>query len=299
MESSDSARPRTLPALSWQDPDRWAGCGLAEIGEVPDEATTTSAEKWRTISTLALCVIGVGVSGYTLWVHYEPGALICASGGTIDCRAVLTSSESVILGIPIPYFGIFFFITMGALSLPVSWRAVPRWVHLARLATAIAGIGSVIYLLYTELFTVKKICLWCTSVHLITFLLFIIVVTSTPGLLFRLRSLPMITSTRRHVDLKTSRPPSPSHASDQAGLASRWPRCRLLESTSAAGRMGQADSRVTLASSSSSAGCRLYVPAFRYLLPAPGRFSRSFQTQTALLFGVASERTPPEYQYGS
>jgi uncharacterized membrane protein len=135
----------------------------------------------------------MAVSAYTLWVHYNPGALICASVGTIDCRAVLTSPESVILHIPVPYFGVVFFVAMGALSLPVAWRAT-AWVHWARLALAIVGIASVIYLLYTELFTVKKICLWCTSVHLITFVLFIIVVTSTPTLLARSRFLAHLNS---------------------------------------------------------------------------------------------------------
>jgi uncharacterized membrane protein len=137
----------------------------------------------------------MGVSIYTLWVHYNPGALICASTGGIDCRAVLTSSESVIFGVPVPYFGILFFLTIGALSLPVAWRSVSWRVHWARLVVATSGIGMVMYLLYTELFTVKKICLWCTSVHVITFVLFIVVVTSTPTLLARSR---LVTDDRFH-----------------------------------------------------------------------------------------------------
>ncbi|MBO0808979.1 MAG: hypothetical protein J2P32_11850, partial [Actinobacteria bacterium] len=40
------------------------------------------------------------------------------------------------------------------------------------------GIGFVIYLIYVELFVVNAICLWCTSVHVITFVLFCLVVTS-------------------------------------------------------------------------------------------------------------------------
>jgi len=141
------------------------------------------------VSTLALCAIGMAVSVYTLSVHYEPGALICASAGGIDCRAVLTSSESVIFGVPVPYFGILFFLAMGALSLPLAWQSVSSRVHWARLAMATSGIGMVMYLLYTELFTVKKICLWCTSVHVITFVLFIVVVTNTPTLLARSRKI--------------------------------------------------------------------------------------------------------------
>jgi uncharacterized membrane protein len=36
----------------------------------------------------------------------------------------------------------------------------------------VVGIGFVLYLVYAELFTIGSICLYCTSVHVITFLLF-------------------------------------------------------------------------------------------------------------------------------
>ena len=38
----------------------------------------------------------------------------------------------------------------------------------------------IIYLINAELFTIKAICLWCTSVHVITFLLFVLIMTTTP-----------------------------------------------------------------------------------------------------------------------
>ena len=49
----------------------------------------------------------------------------------------------------------------------------------------LTGIGSVVYLVSTELFTIKKICLWCTGVHAVTFALFVVVVTGTPALVDR------------------------------------------------------------------------------------------------------------------
>ena len=122
---------------------------------------------------------------YTLWVHYHPGSLICVSGGEIDCQAVLTSAQSKVLGIPVPFFGIAFFLGMCALCLPAAWRTSATWVHGLRLAGVVVGIASVIYLVSTELFTVKKICLWCSGVHLVTLVLFIIVVTASPELLTR------------------------------------------------------------------------------------------------------------------
>jgi uncharacterized membrane protein len=42
----------------------------------------------------------------------------------------------------------------------------------------VVGIVFVLYLLYTELFTIRSICLWCTSVHVITFALFVLIMFS-------------------------------------------------------------------------------------------------------------------------
>ena len=51
-----------------------------------------------------------------------------------------------------------------------------REVHLVRMAALMAGIGFVLYLLYAELFIIGSICLYCTSVHAITFMLFVLTV---------------------------------------------------------------------------------------------------------------------------
>ena len=133
-----------------------------------------------------LCGIGLALAGYTLWVHVTP--VPCMR----ECRsrrlsAVLTSAQSVVIGIPVPVYGIVFFLALGALCLPAAWRSSDARIHLLRLAVAAVGIVTVLYLISTELFTVKKICLWCTGVHLVTFALFVIVVTSTPLLLERTR----------------------------------------------------------------------------------------------------------------
>ncbi len=140
---------------------------------------------WRPAVTLVLCAIGLGLSSYTLWVHFHPGSLVCLSAGPIDCQAVLTSAQSVVFGIPVPVFGLVFFLGMGALCLPAAWQAASAWVHWLRLAGVVVGIATVIYLVSTELFTVKKICLWCSGVHLVTLALFVIVVTATPALVER------------------------------------------------------------------------------------------------------------------
>ncbi len=41
------------------------------------------------------------------------------------------------------------------------------------------GVGFVAYLVYTELFTLDAICLWCTAVHVITLGLFAVIALGT------------------------------------------------------------------------------------------------------------------------
>lgn len=65
-----------------------------------------------------------------------------------------------------------------ALHTPWAWQAPGAAIRWARLGGLAAGMAFVLYLVYTELFTLDAICLWCTSVHVITFLLFAFGVTT-------------------------------------------------------------------------------------------------------------------------
>ena len=57
----------------------------------------------------------------------------------------------------------------------MAWRSRRREIALARLGSVIVGVGFVLYLVYVEVIQVGAICLWCTSVHVMTFLLFVLV----------------------------------------------------------------------------------------------------------------------------
>ncbi len=108
---------------------------------------------------------------------------MCSDSGAINCLKVTTSPQSVIFGIPVAMLGLAYFVPMLALCLPVAWRSADRRIHLARLALSVVGVGMILYLLIAELFIIKAICLWCSSVHLVTFILFVIIVTSSPVVL--------------------------------------------------------------------------------------------------------------------
>jgi uncharacterized membrane protein len=140
--------------------------------------------RWQPIATLLLSVAGLGVSVYLTITHFDTHlALACPKTTTFNCETVTTSAQSHIAGIPVAVLGLAFFVPMIALCLPAAWRSEDRRVHLARLALSITGVGMIIYLIVAELFLIKAICLWCSSVHLITFILFVIIVTASPVVL--------------------------------------------------------------------------------------------------------------------
>lgn len=139
--------------------------------------------RWQPIASLVLCVYGLGASIYLTITHFQPKALACVSNATFNCEKVTQSPQSEIVGIPVAILGLAFFVPMLLLCLPVAWRAADRRIHLARLAMVLIGMGMVLYLISAELFVIKAICLWCSSVHAATFLLFIIVATASPTVL--------------------------------------------------------------------------------------------------------------------
>jgi uncharacterized membrane protein len=132
--------------------------------------------------TLLFAVIGVGVASYLTVEHFSGATHLagCSTGnGTINCGAVTTSAESHILGIPVALLGLLYFVAAIPLLLPVAWRSVDPRLRLLRQAGAIAGLGFVCWLVFAELAKIHHICEYCTSVHIITLILFVLITYGT------------------------------------------------------------------------------------------------------------------------
>jgi uncharacterized membrane protein len=139
--------------------------------------------RWPAVTTLVLSVLGLAVSVYLTIEHYTSSTtLACPETGVINCQKVTTSAESSIVGIPVALLGLIFFVAMLPLCLPAAWRSRRPELRWGRLAFTLVGIGFVIYLVYTELFTLDAVCLWCTAVHVITVLLFAVVALGTASM---------------------------------------------------------------------------------------------------------------------
>ena len=143
--------------------------------EVRDEPAERGPAPWLQITTFVLALAGLGVSIYLTIAHFTESALAgCSESGLVNCTKVTTSAQSYVFGIPVAVLGLAFFVFAVVIMSPWAWRASRREIHLARIASLVVGIGFVLYLVYAELFTIGSICLYCTSVHVITFVLFVL-----------------------------------------------------------------------------------------------------------------------------
>ena len=152
-----------------------AAARTPRAAEVTDEVAERGPAPWLQITTLVLALAGLGVSIYLTIAHFTESSLAgCSESGLVNCTKVTTSPESYVFGIPVAVLGLAFFVFAVAIMSPWAWQSARREIHLARLASMVVGIGFVLYLIYAELFTIGSICLYCTSVHAITFVLFVL-----------------------------------------------------------------------------------------------------------------------------
>ena len=159
-----------------------------EVIEPAEVATPDGPPAWFQWTTLVLAVIGLGISIYETYAHYNGNKLLgCSSNphATFDCGAVITSSQSMVFNIfPVAVLGLAFYVVAVPLFSPWGWRftgrgrITQREVSWLRLVSVIVGMGFVMYLIYAEVAQIKNICEYCTGVHIVTFLLFCMTVVS-------------------------------------------------------------------------------------------------------------------------
>ena len=152
---------RALSGLgaAWRAAATWAG------GGVP-------------FATLIVSLLGLADAAYLTYQHFSQSTAFagCSESGAINCEAVTTSAWSHLGPFPVSVLGLAFFAFMVAVNSPWGWRAPWPAVHWARLTSVVVGIVFVLYLVWAELFRINAICLYCTGVHVLTFILFGLVV---------------------------------------------------------------------------------------------------------------------------
>lgn len=177
---------RTTPARAAKPTQTRRARDRARARELAEQRASaapveTGPPLWVQITSLVLAIGGLGVSVYMTIEHFTGNAtLACSTNSVVNCEAVTTSPESMVFGVfPVAVLGLAFYAFMVAVTTPWAWRSQRREIALARLGSIIVGVGFILYLIYVELFQVGFICLECTSVHVITFLLFVVIALAT------------------------------------------------------------------------------------------------------------------------
>ncbi len=131
------------------------------------------------ILIFVLSLVGVAISIYLTSVHYAKVPLICSTNGLVDCASVLSSPYSVIPGttIPITIPGLVWCLAMAGLAF-AAWRLWPerRDLRIAQFVLSLLGMVSVLYLVYAELVRLHHICAWCTGLHVIILVMFLVTI---------------------------------------------------------------------------------------------------------------------------
>src|SRR5262249_52957863 len=150
---------RPSPPAAGREPAAPAGAGVRAV------------PLWFQLTTWVLALAGLGVSIYLTVAHFtSPRILVCSEKGFVNCATVTTSPESMVFGIfPVAVLGLAFYVFMAAATSPWAWRVTWPPVRWARLGSVIVGMGFVLYLLYTQLFTLNAHFPFFTIVDAITF----------------------------------------------------------------------------------------------------------------------------------
>lgn len=122
-----------------------------------------------TVASLLLATVGLVLSGYLSYVHFNPDALVCSGDG---CSIVQLSSYSKMFGIPIALFGVLLFITLiGAIVLRELRYAWADTISTGIVVLLVAAVIYWAYLTYLEANVIYAFCQWCVITSIVTVIL--------------------------------------------------------------------------------------------------------------------------------
>jgi uncharacterized membrane protein len=175
-------RPAALPpaASNRRSPSGTTGGARSEPSPPAKAAAVAHPSRWRPWTAFVVSLGAFGVSFYLTLAHFDRSAvpLVCSDKGLVNCALVTGSQQSMVFGVfPVALLGLIFWTVMLGLNVPPLWRSSWRYIAPLRVAAAVTGMGMVVYLVYVELIQLHAICLYCTAVHALTFVAFMLVVT--------------------------------------------------------------------------------------------------------------------------
>lgn len=134
---------------------------------------------------LLLALGGMADAIYLTLVHYNEGVtLVCSESGFINCSRVITSRYAYVPGtsLPISLPGLAWCAVIAGLALLGMIVGVERlWLRLAQFIWTLLGMLTVLYLVYVEVVLLHNLCAWCTVLHVLILLMFLITLAYLPG----------------------------------------------------------------------------------------------------------------------
>lgn len=106
---------------------------------------------------LVLLLAGLVDAAYLVVVELDSALLYCSTSGTVNCSSVITSAYSSVLGIPLAYASLVWFV----LSILLFFAGMRRERLLkARNAWYVLGVGAAIYSILS-MYSLSAICEYC------------------------------------------------------------------------------------------------------------------------------------------
>ena len=130
----------------------------------------------RLLVALALLssLVGLAISIYLTLNHYAAAPLAC-NLSIFSCERVLISPYATLpfTSLPTSAAGLLFFALNSLLLALRLFRPSPR-LSLLTLAWNFIGLLFVLYLVYLEIVVIAALCLWCTLVHILVVISFLL-----------------------------------------------------------------------------------------------------------------------------
>jgi uncharacterized membrane protein len=137
------------------------------------------------LALLILALLGVADALYLTLAHYDAQVVLaCSDSGFINCARVTSSPYSYVPGtsLPISLPGLGWCLVVAALALTaIVLGQERRWLRIAQFAWTLLGLLTVLYLVYVEIVRLHNLCLWCTALHVLILLMFLIALLRLPG----------------------------------------------------------------------------------------------------------------------
>ena len=121
---------------------------------------------------LALALVGIIDASYDSYSIYTNQLLWCPP--PIDgCNTVASSPYARILGVPLGYFGVLYYLCMFGLAALLTFDSFSRGLRLGALLYAAIGASFSMYFMYVQLTFIHAFCVYCLISALLTLLLLV------------------------------------------------------------------------------------------------------------------------------